>query len=293
MNRVQVRRDASVPGPVSAPLSSAVPPRAALASRAPRVVPVPDTKAAPAYARLLPAGLTAALGPAQSGERQPWGKAGTATGSQAIGGRGRGEKTAVRPAPALDAVARRPGFGIGSGALEAGGLLAGLAIVGGLLLLLRRPKLLPGEAPVATGYAGVAVTDFAEVGLDDYTESEWPAAPAFGPADQPSVAAGTPAGEATAERCEIVCWRGYVKSQFIAQHEDGNALAQSRLFSRRQRTPPPTTDERARAAYEQLVDELIAAGWSPVQTGSLWYDSAFEREQWKPEPPTASDHDDG
>ena len=81
--------------------------------------------------------------------------------------------------------------------------------------------------------------------------------------------------------CEIVMWRGYVKSTFYARclGPDGDyvVIAESPTFRFRGgdgREPSPAV----RRAHEDLLDELRAAGWQVVGSGSVWYQVRLRRE---------------
>jgi hypothetical protein len=81
--------------------------------------------------------------------------------------------------------------------------------------------------------------------------------------------------------CTVLCWRGYVKSQFYAARtgRDGNtvAIATSPIFRSRGHTPAED-DPRAVAAHSALVEELTARGWEPVGRDGRWYEAKFRRQ---------------
>src|SRR6476659_7334488 len=81
--------------------------------------------------------------------------------------------------------------------------------------------------------------------------------------------------------CEIVWWRGYVNSRFVARREDGALVAESRPFRWSRAAPPPITKRRARRAYERLIESLEAEGWRAVDDGELWFETGFE--QYRPQ----------
>jgi hypothetical protein len=72
--------------------------------------------------------------------------------------------------------------------------------------------------------------------------------------------------------CRIERWRGYRSSTFYARV--GGRLVESRSFRWSKADPPPDTTA-ARAAYDELVARLEAAGWEPVAGGGLWYETSF------------------
>jgi hypothetical protein len=74
--------------------------------------------------------------------------------------------------------------------------------------------------------------------------------------------------------CRIERWRGYRSSMFYARV--GGSLLESRSFRWSKADPPPDT-AAARAAYDELVARLQAAGWEPVAGGGLWYETSFVR----------------
>ncbi len=74
--------------------------------------------------------------------------------------------------------------------------------------------------------------------------------------------------------CRIERWRGYRSSTFYARV--GGRLLESRSFRWSKADPPPDT-AAARAAYDELVARLQAAGWEPVAGRGLWYETSFVR----------------
>src|SRR6185503_8010593 len=77
-----------------------------------------------------------------------------------------------------------------------------------------------------------------------------------------------------APACEIVWWRGYVKSQFVAMAtaSDGRRveIATSSAFKWRKDEPPPETPEAVQA-LNALVASLEADGWSLSDRGAEWF----------------------
>jgi hypothetical protein len=83
-----------------------------------------------------------------------------------------------------------------------------------------------------------------------------------------------------AERCTVAWWRGYVRSQFIAYAESGDAgtiVAESPSFAWRSNKPPPQTNEDALAAHTRLLDQLSELGWTPEDSGAAWFEFTFQR----------------
>jgi hypothetical protein len=78
------------------------------------------------------------------------------------------------------------------------------------------------------------------------------------------------------EVCEIVWWRGYLKSEFFAVAGD-RELARSPGFRWRRGEPPPQDDSRAREAHDKLVQRLTALGWEPLGQAIPWYAQRFFR----------------
>ena len=80
--------------------------------------------------------------------------------------------------------------------------------------------------------------------------------------------------------CRIGWWRGYVKSDFYAEAVGPNhhrsVVARSRMFRWRSAEEPPASGE-ALDAHNELVDRLVAAGWTPEGRGGAWYEYAFLR----------------
>jgi hypothetical protein len=78
--------------------------------------------------------------------------------------------------------------------------------------------------------------------------------------------------------CDILFWRGYRKAAFYGRTFDETgepvAVAESPFF-RPQGNGAPEPTEAAKAAYEALRSELIAAGWEPVAAGDDWFDETF------------------
>ena len=101
-----------------------------------------------------------------------------------------------------------------------------------------------------------------------YANNMQPQAPE--PADQ--APEGYHRGDLIAFRIER--WRGYRSSTFYARV--GGRLVESRSFRWSKADPPPDT-AAARAAHDELVARLQAAGWEPVAGGGLWYETGFVR----------------
>ena len=51
----------------------------------------------------------------------------------------------------------------------------------------------------------------------------------------------------------------------------------SRQFLWHRTQPPPPDHERARAAYDGLVQKLMEAGWEPLGEATPWYRRRFRR----------------
>jgi hypothetical protein len=88
---------------------------------------------------------------------------------------------------------------------------------------------------------------------------------------------------ATEEICEIAVWRGYAKSRFYGRldgselpEETELAVAESPPFRFRGNGAPDRTEE-AVAAYEALVEKLVADGWELDSSGDVWYAGRFRR----------------
>jgi hypothetical protein len=81
--------------------------------------------------------------------------------------------------------------------------------------------------------------------------------------------------------CQIVFWRGYLKSGFYARSfdEEGHevAVAESPLF-RGERNGIPYEGESAVEAYEALVEQLQADGWTLAERGDDWFSATFRRD---------------
>jgi hypothetical protein len=99
-----------------------------------------------------------------------------------------------------------------------------------------------------------------------------------------------PAAAPSVERCEIVWWRGYVRSQFVACTADDppRVVAESPLFAWRRSEEPPESGD-ALAAHQELLDRLAALGWEPEGVGPSWFQGSF-REPDVQEPPTPAEH---
>jgi hypothetical protein len=93
---------------------------------------------------------------------------------------------------------------------------------------------------------------------------------------QPESPAPTP--PPSEKTCDILFWRGYRKAAFFGRTFDETgeavAVAESPFFKPQGNgTPEPT--ETAKAAYDALRSELIAAGWEPIAAGGDWFDETF------------------
>lgn len=78
------------------------------------------------------------------------------------------------------------------------------------------------------------------------------------------------------ETCEIVLWRGYTKSEFVAVGAGGETLARSEQFRWRRDAEPPA-EEPYLAAHAELVASLLADGWERSDDGEEWYAARFAR----------------
>ena len=80
--------------------------------------------------------------------------------------------------------------------------------------------------------------------------------------------------------CRISWWRGYVKSELYAEavRPTGHRsiVARSRMFRWRHAERPPASGD-ALDAHNELVDRLVAGGWTPEGQGGAWYEYAFLR----------------
>lgn len=81
------------------------------------------------------------------------------------------------------------------------------------------------------------------------------------------------------ETCRIVFWRGYVKCAFYAVPGEGEPIG-SPFFRSRERSP--LHSGKPLAAYEALVERLVAEGWEPATRGRAWYSLTFRRRDWSP-----------
>jgi hypothetical protein len=77
-----------------------------------------------------------------------------------------------------------------------------------------------------------------------------------------------------AEYCRIERWRGYFSSSFYVHLPD--QTLESRSFRWRREAPPPDGGP-ARAAYDELVGRLEAAGWTRHADGATWFATSFTR----------------
>lgn len=80
--------------------------------------------------------------------------------------------------------------------------------------------------------------------------------------------------------CDVLFWRGYLKSAFYARvfSDDGEplAVAESPFFRARGNGIPDESDE-ALAAYRALRARLESAGWQHVAAGETWFADRFAR----------------
>jgi hypothetical protein len=84
-----------------------------------------------------------------------------------------------------------------------------------------------------------------------------------------------PVGEEEPDFCEIECWHGYFKCDFVARAVGTDIeVARSRLFRWRRPEPPPAEGEPL-AAHEELVERLRELGWEPQGTPRPWYAQRF------------------
>jgi hypothetical protein len=108
-----------------------------------------------------------------------------------------------------------------------------------------------------------------------------PRTPAPPPIDEPveeTPTAPAPAPPPAEQTCDILFWRGYRKAAFYGRtfDETGEAVAVAESpFFRPQGNGVPEPTEAAKAAYEALRSQLIAAGWEPVAAGNDWCDETF------------------
>jgi hypothetical protein len=87
-----------------------------------------------------------------------------------------------------------------------------------------------------------------------------------------------PTPPSSEQTCDILFWRGYRKAAFYGRtfDETGEAVAVAESpFFRPQGNGAPDPTEAAKAAYEALRSQLIAAGWEPVAAGDDWFDETF------------------
>jgi hypothetical protein len=78
------------------------------------------------------------------------------------------------------------------------------------------------------------------------------------------------------ERCAVSLWRGYVTARFYAHLPDGLTTGESSAFRWRKSGPPPDAGA-PRAAYDGLVAELEASGWTALAEGAAWFETTFGR----------------
>lgn len=91
-----------------------------------------------------------------------------------------------------------------------------------------------------------------------------------------------PAAGERLTRCRVERWRGYVSSSFYALTETGEVIESAPY--RWWRAAPPPEDGVARAAYDSLVERLLAEGWEPEATGPTWYATSFVRRTFESPP---------
>lgn len=129
-------------------------------------------------------------------------------------------------------------------------------------------------------------------------------APLKEPGSEPALRRGrmalAPVGGGQSDLCEIECWHGYFKCDFVARAVGTDVeVARSRLFRWRRPDPPPAEGEPL-AAHEELVERLRELGWEPQGTPRPWYAQRFRRageagpgpaavEPRAEEPPTAEE----
>jgi hypothetical protein len=97
---------------------------------------------------------------------------------------------------------------------------------------------------------------------------------------EPAAANGSRPYETSDETCEVVWWRGYVKSSFCAHGTapDGTPFlaAESPQFRWRRSEPPERTPE-TEAALEALLEKLVVDDWEVVGNGGAWYTRTLVR----------------
>lgn len=86
-----------------------------------------------------------------------------------------------------------------------------------------------------------------------------------------------------AEICAIDWSHGYVRSDFFAVVVDSagtsTEIARSPRFAWRKKNPPPSGHERARAAHDALVAELVERGWTSIGSDwDPWYAVCFRQD---------------
>jgi hypothetical protein len=96
-------------------------------------------------------------------------------------------------------------------------------------------------------------------------------------AGETAAAPAQPAAELT---CQILFWRGYVKSGFYARvfSQDGEPLSihESPYFRSKGNGIPEPTGE-ALAAHVELCRHLERDGWRLVGTGQAWFEQSFRQ----------------
>jgi hypothetical protein len=202
---------------------------------------------------------------------------------------GRQSRPAAQVLPATHESGARAPVAASSGS-DGGALaivLAGMALAFGALLLVR------GRAGVgrtsASTAAGAAVGGTArkpeqhEAHRRSASSSETRSLPPAARGVRGPLRSGTEREQLTEEAfdiCRIGWWRGYVKSDFYAEAVGPNrhrsVVARSRMFRWRRAERPPASGD-ALDAHNELVDRLVAAGWTPEGRGDAWYEYAFLR----------------
>jgi hypothetical protein len=100
-------------------------------------------------------------------------------------------------------------------------------------------------------------------------------------ARQDAVPFPAPRGQESWDLCEIVWWRGYVKSEFYALGLDADRreyeIARSPQFRWYKADAPPPDNTEALRAHETLVAKLVAGGWETLGSSTPWYAGRFRR----------------
>ncbi len=77
--------------------------------------------------------------------------------------------------------------------------------------------------------------------------------------------------------CEILWWRGYIKSQFYVEADPPLSREITSRAFRARGSDAPEQDTAAVAAYEALVEALASAGWAREGRGAHWFSDRFRR----------------